>query len=113
MLPRRVKKAPPAPEPEPDPVEVLQSQIEEQRAQGNLGSRSSDRRTIKKKPAPEPQKKTYATSECETEPARGDSGVGAPEVRPMAPTAFSYFDRLTERSIFDDPLKDFPKLQKH
>ena len=117
MLPRRVKKEKPAAAPppvvkptrqEPDPVEVLQNQIAEDRAKAAPGSRSGERRTIKKK-APEPAKKTYATTECGTEP--DDVGVSPEPVKPMAPTAFSYFDRLTERSIFDDPLKDFPNLR--
>ena len=56
MLPRRVKKEKPAAPPpvvkpkakqEPDPVEVLQSQIAEDRAKAAPGSRSGERRTIK------------------------------------------------------------------
>jgi hypothetical protein len=39
-------------------------------------------------------------------------GCDAPEIPPPAATGFSYFDRLTQRSIFDDPLDDFPAIRR-
>jgi hypothetical protein len=42
----------------------------------------------------------------------GSCGCDAPEISPPTPTGFSYFDKLTQRSIFDDPLDDFPALRK-
>lgn len=132
MLPRRKKKPEAAPETKASDsiIEILQTQINEERTQqARPSSRTqSDRKVITKKkqkpvapvepsqpktqspPRPKPR---YATTETVTEESHTEMSVSAPEIKPLAASGFSYFDRLTERSIFDDPLKDFPELRKH
>ena len=131
MLPRRKKKPEAAPETKAADsiIEMLQTQIDEERTkQARPSSRTQpDRKIItkkKQKPAEPTQPKTqspprpkprYATTETVTgETTTTETSVSAPDhIKPLAATGFSYFDRLTERSIFDDPLKDFPGLRKH
>jgi hypothetical protein len=122
MLPRRRKAEPLPPTVTPDAImEMLQSQIAEGRASSRPNSRSESRKVIPKKkqtdkpPAQSPRirEKDVADDPCPG-PKRpmGSCGCDAPQIPPLTGTGFSYFDKLTERNIFDNPLNDFPALRK-
>jgi hypothetical protein len=115
MLPRRKKVPEPSKESPPPQIdsiaEILQSQIAEERATAKASSRAENRRVVPKKKPPQEMSPTralepkYATSEVSTEPFSSPA-------KPLEPTAFSYFDRITHRDIMDDPLADFPQLRR-
>jgi hypothetical protein len=102
-------------------VEILQSQIAADRSGSRPTSRSDSRKILqKKKPQPAPKEpqsspRRSSTNPVPKEPAhRNSCGISPDDVSapPPAAPALCYFDRITQRSIFDDPLDDFPALRR-
>jgi hypothetical protein len=104
MLPRRPVRPTPATEVSQTAdamVEILESQIAADRAGSRPTSRPDSRKILQKK-KPKPQPPVHAS--CGISP----EGVKAETQAP----SLCYFDRLTQRSVFDDPLDDFPDLRR-
>lgn len=144
MLPKRKTKDSPPPQKDNElksVVEMLQSQIEEERAQARNKAKkiSQDdakakaaRKILQKKNSPQkteiiaeasaapppiqvtppssppPNRARFADSSAEPDQKHASEGVGSeePPKKQMVSKNFTYFDMLTERSIYDDPLKD-------